>query len=200
MKLSSVRSLNEIKYVLKDILSSGPDPVYWVFSDMPGEWVNMTVISPGCFTSVDGVEEYPKTFGHYHGSTEDETYRLELGTGILLLQRKHLEDNQWIPGKVDEVLLIKAKPGDEIKITSQWGHSWSNIGQQPLVSFDNWRSGHSPSDYEEIEKLQGMAYYFVSDQGEVKAVANPRYQDLPQPVWLTAEEFAMGGHYSSFDY
>ena len=40
-----------------------------------------------------------------------------------------------------------------------------------------------------IEKLQGLAYYLIDDGGKVKAVPNPKYQDLPQPVWMSAEEF-----------
>ena len=41
-----------------------------------------------------------------------------------------------------------------------------------------------------IEKLQGMAYYIVEENGKPKAVPNPKYRDLPEPVWMSAEEFA----------
>lgn len=185
MKLGSVRDLAGLKPVLKDNEATGPDPVYWVFSEVSDErWANVTVIAPGNFNS-----EYPKTFGHYHGTDIDETYYLIEGEGILLLQKKHFEGDKWIPEKVDEVILIKAKPGDQILITPEWGHSWSNVGSGPLISFDDWRAGHSPSDYEDIRSLKGLAYYLVEEEGEVKAVPNPKYRDLPEPKWMTAEEF-----------
>lgn len=186
MKLGSVRDLSGLRAVLKDPSSLGPDPVYWVYSEIAdGRWANLTVIAPGRFT-----DEYPKTFGHYHGSAVNETYHLIEGEGVLLLQKKHFEGGKWIPEKVDEVILIKAKPGDEILITPEWGHSWSNLGEGPLLSFDDWRSGHSPFDYEDIKSLQGLAYYLIEENGRVKAVPNPKYVDLPEPKWLNAQEFA----------
>lgn len=190
MKLSSTRTLEGLKKVLKDPDSSGPDPAYWVFSEINIEpekdWANITIIAPGNYGG-----EYPKTFGHYHPEgAKDETYHLIEGEGILQLQKKHFENGVLTPEKVDEVFLIKAKPGDEILIKKEYGHCWSNIGKTALISYDDWRSAHTAADYEPIEKLQGLAYYLVEENGEVKAVPNPNYMDLPEPVWLSAEEFA----------
>ncbi len=185
MKLSSTRDLAGLKPVLKDSNSTGPDPVYWVFSDATdSKWANVTMIASGSFNG-----EFPKTFGHYHGVDVPEIYHLIEGQGILLLQKKHMEGETWIPEKVSEVLLIQAKPGDEILITPEWGHSWSNVGTGPLISFDDWRSGHTPGDYEKIEQLQGLAYYLISENGQVKPVPNPHYVDLPEPKFITAAEF-----------
>lgn len=193
MKLSSTRSLEELKPVLKDTNVQGADPVYWVFSEVSQDkWANTTIIIPGKLG-----QEYPKTFGHYHpDNAPNEVYHLIEGEGILSLQKKHLENGIWIPDRVDEVYLIKARAGDEIVIKKEYGHSWSNIGKGPLISFDNWRIGHTASDYEPIERLHGMAYYLIEDPAaslnlelKVKAVANPNYKDLPQPKWITAEEF-----------
>ncbi len=185
MKLSSQRNLEELKAVLKDPGAAGPDPVYWVFSEVSKKWVNATLIAPGSYNG-----EYPKTFGHYHSSDTNETYRLIEGEGVLVLQKKHLEEGKWIEDMVDEVFLIKAQPGDEIVITPEYGHAWSNAGKLPLISFDDWKSGHSPTDYEVVEKLKGLAYYLVEKDGKPKAIANPNYRHLPEPVWTTAAEFA----------
>lgn len=186
MKLASIRELSGLKPVLKDSMSNGPDPVYWVFGDITegGKWANLTIIASGNFNG-----EYPKTYGHYHGQAINETYHLVSGKGILIMQKKHEENGQIVPDKVDEVYFIQAEPGDDIVITPEWGHSWSNIGDIPLLSFDDWRSGHSPSDYEPMEQMQGLAYYLVNENGEVKAVPNPKYRDLPDPVWTTATEW-----------
>lgn len=186
MKLGSTRELSGLKPVLKDANSAGPNPVYWVFSECSeGKWANVTVIAPGKIG-----EEYPKTFGHYHGTDVDEIYRLIEGEGVLLLQKKFFDESgNWVKEKVAEVVLIKTKPGDEILITPEWGHSWSNIGGGPLISFDDWRSGHAPTDYSDIESLQGLAYYLVEEKGGIKALPNPNYKDLPEPRWMSAEEF-----------
>lgn len=191
MKLSSIRELSGLKPVLKNPDASGPDPVYWVFGEVAGPrlaegWANITIIAPGSF---DG--EYPKTFGHYHGTEVNETYHLVSGKGILVMQKKHIENGVFVPEMVDEVVLIKAAAGDEILITPQWGHSWSNVGSSPLISFDDWRAGHTPTDYEMIEKLQGLAYYLVEKNGEPVPVANPHYKNLPEPILMTVDQFRL---------
>lgn len=183
MEPTLTRELSAMRSVLKDPNASGPNPVYQVFKLTDKDnWVNQTVISPGKIG-----DEYPKTFGHYHPkNAPHEIYHIANGEGILLLQKKHLE-------VVDEVLLIRAKPGDEIVIKNEYGHSWSNIGNTPLISYDNWTLGHTPQDYKPIEKLHGMAYYLVEENGQPKIVPNPNYKNLPQPIWITATNVHKGG-------
>lgn len=189
MRLASTRSLEAIRPVLKDQGCLGPDTLYWVFSDVSSKWANVTIIAPGKIG-----EEYPKTFGHYHpDDAPDEIYHLIEGEGVLILQKEHFEGGILVAQKVDEVLLVKAKSGDEIVIRKEYGHSWSNVGKGILISYDNWKIGHTPADYQPIEKMHGMAYYLVEEDGAVKAVANSNYMDLPEPVWLTAEEFKNRG-------
>ncbi len=105
------------------------------------------------------------------------------------MQKKLFRNDEWVQDEVEEVVLVKARPGEEIIITPEWGHAWTNIGQSALISFDDWRDGHSPDDYKPIEKLGGLAFYLVEENGEPRPVANPNYKNLRQPLWLTAEEF-----------
>ncbi|MCL4389880.1 MAG: hypothetical protein M1484_00870 [Patescibacteria group bacterium] len=185
MQLSSSRSLAEMKPVLADPGATGPDPVYQVFKELGVDsWVNQTVIAPGRYG-----QEFPKTFGHYHGVETPEKYHVVSGEGVLQLQKKHLELGFWTPEKMDEVLLIKAGANDELVITPEYGHSWSNVGTAPLVLYDDWTTPHSPADYEAITKLHGLAYYLTEENGAIKLMANKNYEDLPEPVWMTAEEF-----------
>jgi len=164
---------------------AGPNPVYQVFTDLGDHfWINKTVIAFGLLG-----KEFPKTFGHYHGVEVDEKYYVAQGQGVLQLQKKHVENNVWVPEIVDEVLLIKAQPGDEVIIKPEWGHSWSNVGDSELVLLDNWSSPHSQSDYENIEKLHGLAYYLVEEKGEIKTVPNPNYKNLPELKWTTAADW-----------
>lgn len=186
MKLGTQKTLLDLKPVLKDPESTGSDPVYFVFKDVSGDkWANITIIQNGKIG-----EEYPKTFGHYHGVQVNETYRIVAGEGVVQLAKKYFDGDEWNSKKVAAVYLVKVKPGDEIIITPEFGHSSSNTGNFPLILFDDWRSGHEPTDYEDIEKLQGLPYYLVEENGELKAVPNPNYQNLPEPTWITAEDFA----------
>lgn len=174
-----------MRLVLKDPESVGPFTVYEVFRDDSDGWANKTVIYPGKLG-----EEYTKTFGHYHPEgAPDEVYRVIEGEGILELQKKHLGNDQLVSFQVDEVLLIKAKSGDEIVITPEYGHSWSNVGSTPLILLDDWEVGHTGADYEQIGKFHGMAYYLVELNGGPRAFPNPNYENLPEPVFLTAKEF-----------
>ncbi len=187
MKLNSIRDLKGLSPVLADSYAEGVDPVYWVFKEASkGKWENITIIASGLIGN-----EYPKTFGHYHSSFVNETYHLVSGKGILVLQKKHFdkESGVWTPEIVDEVFFVTANPGDSVIITPEYGHSWSNIGDEPLISFDDWRSGHQNSDYEEIQRLKGLAYYLTFQEGKMKVVPNTNYVNHPQPVFITVDEF-----------
>ncbi|MBI4028868.1 MAG: hypothetical protein HY376_00675 [Candidatus Blackburnbacteria bacterium] len=184
MNLASTRTLESLRPVLQEPEAKGPNPVYKVFNDLDEHlkdqgWINQTIIEPGKIG-----EEYTKTFGHYHSHPRDERYRVESGEGVLILQKGK-------PDMVGEVLLVRAKAGDEILITPEYGHSWSNIGDKKLVLVDNWKDGHSPGDYQPIEDYQGMAYYLV-DQDSPTAIPNPTYKNLPAPQWINAIELQHG--------
>lgn len=187
MNLALARTLEDLRPVLLDPSALGPETVYWVFdqSTLSNRWQNMTVITPGLLG-----REFPKTFGHYHGTAIKEIYAEVLGQGVLLLQKKIIRDGQFIADEVSEVLVVRADHGDRVTIPPEYGHSWSNVGQDPFITFDDWRAGHSPADYEVIRELHGLAYYLTKKGNEVVPVPNPNYKNLPQPVFLTAREFS----------
>ena len=108
---------------------------------------------------------------------------------MLHLQKKHYHNGAWVPKQVDEVILVIVSSFDEVLIKPEYGHSWSNVGETPFISFDNWHVGHLPTDYEAIEKLHGMAYFLLDEDGKIRTVPNSNYVDLPQPVWLTPQQY-----------
>lgn len=105
------------------------------------------------------------------------------------MQKKHFKDDVLIPEMVDEIYIVEMTVGDEVVIKQNWGHALMNLGDLPLITFDDWKSGHSESDYQPIKKTQGMAYYLIEDEGQVKAIPNPNYQNLPDIKWINAEQF-----------
>jgi len=186
MILKSQRTINELSEVLKNPDFKNENPAYWVFSELKFEkWVNMTVLAP---TITNG--EFNKTYGHYHTTThENEIYKVVSGTGLFMLQKKHFANGIWVENMVDEVYLINAKPGDEILVKTEFGHSWSNIGKSPLITYDNWDFGHSPNDYTPVKKVKGMAYYLLADGSDFKFEKNPNYKNVPEIKILSADEF-----------
>ncbi len=188
MLLKSTRTLEELLPVLSNkSLGEGIDlksPVYWVFSGVSKQWENMTLISPGDFNG-----EFPKTFGHYHSSDTTERYKLLSGKGILLMQKRQFVDDDWQSDRIEKIYFVEFLPGNELDITREWGHSWSNIGNEPLVTLDNWRDGHTPGDYKPIEDMGGMGYFLVKKDNGAEFIPNTKYKDLPKPEWVTADEF-----------
>ncbi len=177
MKLATIKTPEELRPVLKEPTASGPDPAYWVFRDIGGDWSSLTIIPAEKFGS-----EYPKTYGHYHSTPVAETSYILSGKGIILLQKKE-------SGQITEVLLIMVKAGDKITVPPVYGHTSINTGDNPLLIYDNWKTAHQPADYEEITERHGFAFYLTDESGQLNLAPNTHYQNVPQPVWLTPEEF-----------
>lgn len=154
--------------------TSGPDPVYQVFTDLNDHfWINKTVVAPGKLG-----REFTKTLGHYHQVKVDEIYYVAGGSGVVTLQSDA------------EILLVKVEVGEQVIITPELGHSWSNVGETELVLFDNWSVPHSPTDYAWVEIEHGMGYYLTGEKEAISLVPNPKYAKLPSFKWLTADEFS----------
>lgn len=164
MTLKFSRSLDEMRAVLLFPESSGIDPVYEVFTDLDNGWINKTIISPGVYG-----QEFSKTFGHIHLDNKDETYSVESGNGVILMQSP------------DEILLIKISAGQKYTINHKYAHCLINVGSENLVTFDDHINPQS--NYEIIKNKHGLAYYLINDNDQIKTVPNPNYPNLPEPKW-----------------
>lgn len=129
---------------------------------------DITVIPPlmlGC--------EFVKTAGHYHpfvpGThvTYPEIYEVLEGEANYVLQKPN--DNG-----VEDVVLIKAVPGDKVLIPPGYGHLTINTSNK-VLKMANWVARDFESMYQPIEEKNGGAY-FILDKGLVK---NPRYESVP---------------------
>ncbi len=184
MQLAWTRPNNELKEVLLYPESSGPETAYWIFSGVTDQkWENMTLLTPGKYG-----KEYTKTFGHYHPPDTLETSRHISGDGIYILQKKLFENGKWIEDMVEAVYMVKFEPGDELTISSEFGHAWANVGTTPLVVYDDWRIKHKTTDYDCIKNLHGMCFYIVDDNG-IKFVPNKNYRNHPEPKIVSPQEF-----------
>ncbi len=167
MTIRFIRTLEEMRSVLKDPAAAGPDPVYTVFKDLDNGWVNKTELVAGNYG-----DEYPKTFGHLHTDDKDETYFVESGTGIIVMQSEN------------EFLLKKITAGEKYTIPHQYEHCLINIGTESFVTFDD--HDNPQANYEIVSNKHGLAYYIVNDNDQPKTIANPNYSNLPEPKWTNA--------------
>lgn len=188
------RPHEKMKEVLMKPDAPGPEIHYYMIRG-GDQKTNITVWETG---TVGG--EYIKTYGHYHVGDLDETYWIISGEGIVLLQtRKKDSSGNPIDNEIDSFIAIKVKEGDSVFIPSGTGHLVVNTGKVWLVTKDdspvNFEEvdpvslpGHA--DYEPIKKLHGFAYYCVEENGEPKLVKNENYKVVPEPKWLTPEEYS----------
>lgn len=193
LKPFATRSHHDMKEVLMDPEASGPEIHYYMIRGGK-EKKNITIWETGLVG-----KEYIKTYGHYHVGEISETYTVLEGEGVVLLQKRKEENGQPKDGEIESFFAIKVKAGDSVFIKSETAHLVANIGDTWLVTSDdspvNFEEvdpvslpGHA--DYEPIKKLHGFAYYLIEENGEPKLVKNPNYSQVPEPQWLTLEEFA----------
>lgn len=191
------RTHEKMKEVLMYPDADGPEIHYYMIRG-GSDKTNITVWETG---TVGG--EYIKTYGHYHVGKIDETYNIIAGEGVILLQnRKRDSGGNPIDDEIESFYAIKVKPGNHVFIPSGTGHLAVNIGKVWFVTTDdspvNFEEkdpvslpGHA--DYEPVKKLKGFAYYLVAQEGQPILVKNPNYKEVPEPLWLTPEEYKLKG-------
>lgn len=202
LKPFAAREHEKMKEVLLHPEAEGPEIHYYMIRGGTVK-TNITVWETG---TVGG--EYIKTYGHYHVGKIDETYHVVAGKGVILLQTRRL-DGQGDPvdGEIETFYAIKVKIGNSVFIPSGTGHLAVNIGKTWFVTVDDspvnfeekdpvYLPGHA--DYEPMKKLRGFAYYLVEENSQPTLVRNPNYKVVPEPQWLTPEEYSQKLNAHSF--
>jgi len=194
LKPFAARKHVKMQEVLMHPEAEGPEFHYYMIRGGK-EKQNITVWETGM---VGG--EYIKTYGHYHVGKLNETYRIIQGEGIALLQtRKKDEAGNPTDDEIESFKAIKVKTDDSVFIPSETGHLVANIGKVWLVTSDDSTvsfeeadpvslPGHA--DYEAVKKMRGFAYYVIEEDSQIVLVKNPTYKVVPEPIWLTPEEYA----------
>lgn len=189
LKPFAERTHEKMKEVLLHPEAAGPQIHYYMIRGGTDK-TNITVWETG---TVGG--EYIKTYGHYHVGKLDETYWILQGEGVVLLQKRKQDRND----EIEVFYAIPVKAGDSVFIPSGMGHLVVNTGKEWLVTADdspvNFEEvdpvslpGHA--DYEPVKKMHGFSYYAVEEDGKLTLVKNPHYKIVPDPQWLTPEEYA----------
>lgn len=171
MDIRFIRTLEEMRAVLMDSEATGTDPVYTVYTNLDNGWINKTELAAGTYNG-----EFTKTFGHLHTDSKDETYFVESGIGIIVMQTEN------------EVLLKKITAGEKYVIPHQYEHCLVNIGSENFITYDD--HDNPQADYKIVEEKHGLAYYVVNDAGVLKIIPNPNYSNPPEPKWINANESA----------
>jgi len=178
------RSHEKMKEVLINPEEAGPAIHYYMIRGGKDK-TNITVWECG---TVGG--EYIKTYGHYHVGDISETYSIIQGTGILLLQKRKIDTNNYpVDDEIESFKAIKVKAGDEIFIEPEMGHLIVNTGNIWLVTSDDspvypddvdpvGMPGHA--DYTAVQKMGGFAYFVVEKDGIPTLAKNPKYKIAPE--------------------
>lgn len=173
----ATRSHEAMKPVLMDPSAEGPAIHYYMIRGGSTQR-NVTVWEPG---TVGG--EYIKAFGHYHVDDLPETYWIVNGEGFALLQKKEGDD----PAKLSEFRVVPVKAGDQLDIPIRYGHLVVNtsdtflttVDDSPVDFGDNDPAGHpGHAAYNEVEDMQGFAYYVIEHAGAPALVRNPKYVSI----------------------
>ena len=178
------RNHKEMKEILMNPEASGPSVHYHMIRGGKDK-KNITVLESG---TVGG--EYIKTYGHYHIGNLDETYWIAEGEGIVILQKRKLDESgKLIDDEIESFKAIAVKKGDSVFIPSGTGHLLVNTGKSWLVTIDDSPvnfdevdpvslPGHA--DYEPVRKMRGFAYYAVEENGKPKLEKNLKYKEIPE--------------------
>lgn len=177
----AIRFLKDIKEVLASKELTKPAELYYMYRALhkikDAERIaknklryDVTVIRPDNLGN-----EFMKTAGHYHPGDFGELYEVLSGSAWCLLQKRNADCDRII----EDVILVKAKPGDKIVIPPRYGHILINIGGEHLVT-SNWVSAEFSSEYGLYEKAGGAAYYIFEDSSGERFEVNPYFKEVPR--------------------
>jgi len=180
----SVRRLGDLVPVLShpEAVEDPERPAYFMYRGVhlpeheplfeeAGLRFDITVIPPRVLG-----EEYIKTKGHYHSRAPDglnypEVYQVLQGKAVLLLQRPGDD-----PSEVEDLIAVRAFPGDAVVVPPGYGHVTINPCRETLV-MANLVASECRSDYRPFVKLRGASFHLTTSG----FVRNRLYSKSPPP-------------------
>lgn len=117
---------------------------------------------------------YQSTFveNKYHCMVE-----LLSGEMMVVMQKNaEKEDIFQTETYVDDMVIVKLVPGEQLAIPTGYMYTFVNVGLAPVVFAKICNKDQTSMDYAELKKERGLAYYIISKNAKVEAVANPKYK------------------------
>jgi oxalate decarboxylase/phosphoglucose isomerase-like protein (cupin superfamily) len=124
--------------------------------------------------------EYVKTHIYYSSYVEGkydciiEVYSGELT--VLAQKNKENDDPLDYEKHVDDIKIIKVKPGYKLAIPTGFYYTFVNTDTIPVVFSQVSASGPKQVNYQEFQRERGLAYYIISKNARTEIVANPKYK------------------------
>jgi glucose-6-phosphate isomerase len=194
----SQRRVEDIRAMLFEPDSTGPDPLYTIYMNVrpPALVQGLREHGLGFGVVVDAGgqigREHVRSQGHTHSTPPgsdlaySEVYEIWSGQGTVFLQDR-------ADGAVNEVVLINVEPGNKVIIPPGWVHVMINRGSAPLV-FGAIYALDAELIYGPLRELGGTAWYVLADGS---LAPNPRYTAPPAPRRMNAREYPAFGATSS---
>jgi glucose-6-phosphate isomerase len=175
-----VRRLDEVRALLRDPASDGPEHLYTIYMDVRvprlADALRSHGLGYGAVVYNHGAlgREALRSQGHVHslaphtGVGYSELYEFWHGRGLVYMQDRATAD-------VGDVVVVEAGPGDKVAIPPGWAHATVNVGDGPMA-FGAVYALEARLLYDPLRRLQGTAHYVLAD-GTFEA--NPRYASVP---------------------
>ncbi|MEO6728721.1 MAG: glucose-6-phosphate isomerase family protein [Candidatus Dojkabacteria bacterium] len=99
------------------------------------------------------------------------------GEMMIVMQRNaEKEDVFQMETYVDDMVIVKLTPGEKLAIPTGYMYTFVNVGLAPVVFAKISTKDQTPMDYGTLKRERGLAYYIISKNAKVEAVANPKYK------------------------
>ncbi len=177
------RTLDSIRKSLMDPQCEGPQTVYAIAMDV-GKTEHKPMLEDmhllyGAVAYAQGSlgEEPVRSQGHIHAvscfsaQSTPEVYEIWSGKAIIYMQ-EYAEDH---PGRC---FAVYAGPGDVVIVPPYWAHatiSASGHEDEPMT-FGAWCVRDYAFDYKGVRAHNGIAWFPVVRDGDIKWLANPAYE------------------------
>ncbi|MBL1229728.1 glucose-6-phosphate isomerase [Enterococcus sp. BWB1-3] len=176
------RHLNDIRSSLLNKHAEGPEVLYTIAMDVGKEGhykdLKKRNLLYGIVAYNDGLigNELVRSQGHIHAvspscqSSTPEVYEILQGQAYIYMQEFVGE----VPG---HCIAIAAKQGDIVIVPPNWAHYTVNASIDEKMLFGAWCIRDYAFEYKEIREKQGLAFYPVMENNQVKWLKNNHYRE-----------------------
>ncbi len=176
------RQLDNIRKSLLEPDCKGPETVYAIAMDV-GKTAHKKQLKDqhllfGVVTFAKGQlgKEPVRSQGHIHkkssyadGWSTPEVYQIWSGKAVIFMQETAQDD----PGRC---FAVYAGPGDIVIVPPAWAHATISADPQQPLTFGAWCDRDYGFEYDEVRAHQGLAWYPIVEEEQLKWNANKNYQ------------------------